>query len=174
MRKQTRVSWLPTRYCFSKIGTREDIFTRRSRASTLQIISTRLSNNESMTTFASDTSLLRHTFYLVKGLARKVWRQCVLVFAHDLGFRGGKLHRFPCEHWGFFLSIGNSPFGLFTTAPDSILPCLASKFRIRSFWSLHLFTMAFNFLIVGNRFLLMILHVVQFQCSFELRRLTYP
>ena len=28
-------------------------------------------------------------FYLVKGLARKVWRQCVLVFAHDLGFRGG-------------------------------------------------------------------------------------
>ena len=23
------------------------------------------------------------------GLAQKVWRQCVLVFAHDLGLRGG-------------------------------------------------------------------------------------
>ena len=33
-------------------------------------------------------SSLTH-FYLVNGLALKVWRQCVLIFAHDLGSRGG-------------------------------------------------------------------------------------
>ena len=40
---------------------RMPIFTRRSRAGTLQIISTRLSKNGSMVTSASDASLLRHT-----------------------------------------------------------------------------------------------------------------
>ena len=37
------------------------IFTRRSRAGTIQIISARLSKNGPLVTFASDTSLLRHT-----------------------------------------------------------------------------------------------------------------
>ena len=37
------------------------IFTRRSRASTLQIISARFSENGTMVTFALDTSFLRHT-----------------------------------------------------------------------------------------------------------------
>ena len=38
-----------------------------------------------MVTFASDASLPRPR----DTVAQKVWRQCVLVFAHDLGFRGG-------------------------------------------------------------------------------------
>ena len=81
-------------------------------------------------------------FYLVKGLARKVWRQCVRVFAHDLGYRGGNCNGLHANT-GLFLSTGNRylfllqrrliPFRLFTTAPESILPCLASKFRKRSF-----------------------------------------
>ena len=41
-----------------------------------------------MGTLASDTSLLRHV-NLVMRLAQKAWRQCVLVFAHDLRLRGG-------------------------------------------------------------------------------------
>ena len=36
-------------------------------------------------------------FYLVTGLARKVWRQCVLVFAHDLGLRGGNCNLIRCN-----------------------------------------------------------------------------
>ena len=38
-------------------------------------------------------------FDLVMRLAQKVWRQCVLVFVHDLGFRDGNCNGLPCEHW---------------------------------------------------------------------------
>ena len=48
------------------------MFTRRSRASTSQIISARLSKNGSMVTFASDTSFLRHT-WLRPTLANPIW-----------------------------------------------------------------------------------------------------
>ena len=53
-----------------------------------------------------------------------------------------KLQRSCCEHCPFSFhwyqipfppSTPMIPFRLFTTAPDSILPCLASKFRKRSF-----------------------------------------
>ena len=40
---------------------RMTIFTRRSRASTFQIVSARLSKNDTRITFALDTSFLRHT-----------------------------------------------------------------------------------------------------------------
>ena len=45
-------------------------------------------------------------FYLVKGLARKVWRQCVLFFAHDLGFRGENCNGL-LANTGLFLSTCN-------------------------------------------------------------------
>ena len=46
-------------FCFIKLAlVRMPIFTRRSRAGTLQIIPTRLSKNGPMVTFASDASLL--------------------------------------------------------------------------------------------------------------------
>ena len=44
-------------------------------------------------------------FHLVKGLARKVSRQCVLVFAHDLGLRGGNCNGL-LANTGLFLSTG--------------------------------------------------------------------
>ena len=70
-------------------------------------------------------------------------------FAHD---------RYSRRQVPFPPSTPIGPFRLLLTAPDSILPCLASKLL----------------LIVGNRYLLMNLHIVQFQYFFELIRLTYP
>ena len=81
-------------------------------------------------------------FHLVKGLARKVWRQCVLVFCARSWVTWRKLQRSPCKHWPFSFhwyqipfppSTPMIPFRFFTTAADSIFPCLASKFRKRSF-----------------------------------------
>ena len=81
-------------------------------------------------------------FDIVLWLAQKVWRQCVLVFARDLGFRGGNCNGL-LANTGLFLSTDNrylfppstpdNPFRLFVTAPDSLSPCLASKFRNQSF-----------------------------------------
>ena len=45
-------------------------------------------------------------FNLVKGLARKVWRQCVLASAHGHGFRGGNCIGL-LSNTGFLLSTGN-------------------------------------------------------------------
>ena len=45
-------------------------------------------------------------------LAQKVWEQCVLVFAHDLGHRGGNCNGL-LANTGLFLSIGNKYFILF-------------------------------------------------------------
>ena len=66
-----------------------------------------------------------------------------------------KLHWSPFEHWPFSFhwqqvpyhppSTTIGPFRLLTTAPDSILPCLASKIRYRSFCPILLFTMVSTF-----------------------------
>ena len=62
MRKKTLVSCLTTRFIFMELALgRMPLFTRRSRTSTSQIRPARLSKNEPMVTFASDTSLPRHT-----------------------------------------------------------------------------------------------------------------
>ena len=90
---------------------RMPIFSRRSRASTFQIISLLLPRN-----FSSST-----LFDLVKRLAQKVWRQCVLVFVHDLGFRDGNCIGL-FANTGLFLSIGNRYLSLF----QSRLPPLDS------------------------------------------------
>ena len=62
MREQTLVPCFASRFSLREFTFgRMPIFTRRSRASTFQIISARLSENSIMVTFASDTSFLRHT-----------------------------------------------------------------------------------------------------------------
>ena len=86
-------------------------------------------------------SSLTHS-YLVKRLARKVWRRCVLVFAHDLGFRGGNCNGL-LTNTGLLLSTGNRylfllqrrlvPFDSLQRLLFQFLPSLASKFRKRSF-----------------------------------------
>ena len=89
-------------------------------------------------------------FDLVTRMAQKGWRQCDLVFVHDRHSHTGNCIAYA--NTGLFLSTGNKylfllqqSFRLFITAPDEILPCLASKFRNRSFSSILLFTVVFNF-----------------------------
>ena len=91
MRKQTFVLFsLTTRFIFKELALgRMPIFTRRSRVSTFQIVSARLSKNGPMVTFASDTSLPRHTST-----------------SHDLGSRGGNCKGLLANA-GLFLSTGN-------------------------------------------------------------------
>ena len=134
------------------------IFTRHSREDTLQIISARLSKNGPMVTFASDTS---PHIYLVKGLARNEWRQCVLVFPRDFGLRGGNCIGL----------LSNTCFSL-----PRLLIQVSHAWR-QSFANgvsdLCSSSLKFQHLIVRNRYLLVNFHVVQFQYVFELLRLTY-
>ena len=122
-------------------------------------------------------------FYLVKGLARKVRRQCVLVFAHDR-FSWRKLQRSPCETPCLVLSTGSRYLFLLQRRliPFDSLSLLLIQFS--HVWR-HSFLIEvsdlysssplfFQLLIVGNRHLLMNLNLVQFQNIFELIRLTYP
>ena len=81
-------------------------------------------------------------------------RQCVLVFAHDRYSHAGNCIGF-LANTGLFLSTGDwylfllqsrlIPFDSSSVLLISILSCLASKFRKRSFWSVLLFTMVSNF-----------------------------
>ena len=110
-----------------------------------------------MVTFALDTSLLRHTSSSWQGWLRRcgaivVWflgtivtlmQETALVSFRTLAFF------FPLVKSTFPLSTPLKPFRLLATAPDSTLPCLASKFRSRSFWSILLFTIVFNFWYLG-------------------------
>ena len=111
MREQTLIPGSAPRFCFVKLTFGSmPIFTRRSRASTLQIISARLSENGTMVTFASDTSSSTH-FDLVTRMAQKAWRHCGLVFVHDRYSRAGNcigLH----SNTGLFLATGNRYFFL--------------------------------------------------------------
>ena len=91
-------------------------------------------------------------------MAQRVWRLSVSVFVHD-----GYSHAGNCigllSNTGLFLSTGNkyllfpstplSPFRFLTTTPVSIFPCLASKFRNRSFQSSLLFTVVLIFWELG-------------------------
>ena len=175
MRKQTLVSSLTNRFCFVELTLGwMPIFTRRSSASTFQIISARLSKDDTRITFASDTSFTRHT--------STSWHQelgrcggfvvCFFFFFARSLLSCGKLHRSPFEHWPFSFHWWHIPFTpstplnplrFLTTAPDSIFPCLASKFRNRSFWSFSPLDHCLVFLIIVHRYLLMNLHVVPFQ-----------
>ena len=93
-----------------------------------------------------------------------------------------KLHWSPFEHWPFFFPLVASTFSSFKTthsltifdhcscfkSPVPGVKVSQSKFLICT--PLH---HCLQFFIFGHRYLLMNLHVVHFQCSFELRGLTY-
>ena len=142
------------------------IFTRRSRTSTSQIVSARLSKNGPMDTFASDTSLPRPR----DTVGSEVWRQCVLVLAQDLGFRGGNCNGL-LANTGFFLSTGNRylfllqrrsiPFDSFSLLPIQVSRAWRQSFVIEVS-DLYSSSPWFQLLIIGHRHLLMNLHVVQF------------
>ena len=118
-------------FCFLKMAlARMPIFTRRSRAGTLQIKCLHgCRKMDPWLLFASDASLLWHTSTSCKGLARKVWRQCVLVFAHDLGFRGGNCIGLLANP-GLFLSTGKKYLVHFRHQrfPSDSLPRLLIQF----------------------------------------------
>ena len=62
MLEQTLIPCFTSRFCFVELTFgRMPILTRRFRASTFQIVSTRLSKNDTRITFALDTSFPRHT-----------------------------------------------------------------------------------------------------------------
>ena len=130
MRKQTLVSSLTTRFNFIEwtLG-RMPIFTRRSRAGTFQkntctVVEEWHHGYSCLVYFSSSTH-----FDLVIRLAQKVWRQCVLVFAHDLGFRGGNCNGL-LANIGFFLPTGNRYLFLFQrrSIPFDSLPLLLFQF----------------------------------------------
>ena len=94
-----------------------------------------------------------------------------------------KLHWSPFEHWLFFFPLVTNTFSSFNATqslsildhcscfnfPVSGVKVSESKFVICT--PLH---HGFQLLTVWNRYLLMNLHVEQFQYGFELIRLTYP
>ena len=75
-------------------------------------------------------------FDLVTRRAHKVWRHCGLVFGHDRCSHAGRTPAsflFTGNRYLFLLLTPLIPFLFLTTAPVSILLCLAPKFRHRSF-----------------------------------------
>ena len=97
-----------TRFIFVElISKRMLAVTKRSRASTFQIVSTRLSKNGTMVTFALDTSFPRHTSTSCH------WpRRCGGIWARSL-LSCQKLHWSPFEHWPFFFPLVTSIFPFF-------------------------------------------------------------
>ena len=134
------------------------VFTRWSRASTLQMISARLSKNGTMVTFASDTSLPRHTstsfHWWLRRCSGSVFRflrtilglvaETATVSLQTLAFF------FPLVTGTFFLWRLSVPFDSLSLLLNQISRGVASKFRNRSFWFVPLFTMVFNFWLLGT------------------------
>ena len=107
MRKQTLVSSLTSRIIFLELALGwMTLLTKRFSARTFQMIYARLSKNEPMVTFCLGYFSSSTHFDLVMWLAQTLWRQCVRVFAHDLGFRGGNCNGL-LANTGLFLSTGN-------------------------------------------------------------------
>ena len=160
MRKHTLVSRLTTRFTFIELALRRvPIFTRRSRAGKFQIISTRLSKNGPIVTFASDTSLPRRT-----STSWRVW----------LGWRGGSVLWCLCTILGFVTetaSVCLRTLAFFLSTGNRYLFLLQRRLIPFDSWSLLL--IQFSHVWRQSRYFLMNLHGVQFQCFFELIRLTY-
>ena len=105
MREQTLIPGFAARFCFLKLTLgRMPIFTKGSLASTLQIISARLSEHHGY--FCLGYIFSSTHFDLVRSMARKVWRQCVLVFGHDRYSHAGNCIGF-LSNTGLLLSTGN-------------------------------------------------------------------
>ena len=106
MREQTLITGFAARFFFVEFAFgRMPKFTRRSRASTFQIISARLSENGHgyfcLGYFSSSTHV-----YLVRRMAQKVWRFSVSVFGHDRLSHAGNCIGL-LSNTGLFLSTGN-------------------------------------------------------------------
>ena len=181
MRKQTHVSWLTARFCLMKLALgRMPIFTRRWRASTLEIISVRLSKNGPMVTFASDTSLPRHTSASWRGWLGKCGNMFWLLRT-ILGIKA-ETATVSLRTLAFFFPLVTDTFSSCNTN-DSLStlyhgsrfnsPMPGVKVSQTEFLICTPLHHGFQLLIVKNRFLLMNLHVVQFQDFFALIRLTY-
>ena len=78
--------WKPVSFWMNLTLGRMPIFTKLSRAFTLHLKSTPLSKNGSMVTFASDTSLLRHTSTSWYGWLRKCGGRVFWLLRAILGF----------------------------------------------------------------------------------------
>ena len=129
---------------------RMPIFKRRSRAGIFQKTSARSSKNDVMPRIL----LFLDTLPPREMASSEGVTAVCSVFAHDLGYRDGNcngllantdLFRSTCDGYLFLFQRHLIPFRLFTTAPDSILPCLSSKFRSRSLRSIHIFLVVFHF-----------------------------
>ena len=137
MRKQTLVSSLTTRLCLkeSALG-RMPIFTRRSRASTFQIICARLSK--------MDPWLLSPRTLLFLDTLRPRDTVGSEDVGHDLGSHAGNSIGL-LANTGLFLSTGNRYLFLFQSRfiPFDSLPLHLNQFSRAKRQSL--FTMVFNF-----------------------------
>ena len=78
-----------------------------------------------------------------------------------------------CQHSPCLLWTRRCSLWFFTNMFNSILPILASKFRDLKFCSRHVFTIVFSLWWSSFVFLLMNLHVVQFQHGLDFVRLSY-
>ena len=101
---------------------------------------------------------------LVIRLAQKAWRQCVLVFAHDPGYRGGNCIGLLANTGLFFPLVTDTfPFDSGSLPLIQFSHSWRQNFvnEVSALWfsTIH----GFPLFIVGNRYLLMNLHVVQFQ-----------
>ena len=114
--------------------------TRRSRASTFQTVSPRLSTNHTRVTFASDTSFPRHTSTSCHLVAQRVWRHSVSVFVHDRYSHAGKCTGFP-SNIGLFLSTGNKY--LFLLQCHLMWECICAGFRHTQNQDLRVILIAF-------------------------------
>ena len=155
-------------------------FTKRSCADTSQTICTVVEK------WTHDYSCLRYFFFDTLQPRDTVGSEGVAPacsnFSHDLGLRGGNCNGL-LANTGLFLSTGNRylfflrrqliPFDSWAQLLIQFSHAWRRSFVIdvsdrysSSPW--------FQLLLVGSRYLLMNLRVVQFQFDFALRRLTYP
>ena len=155
MRKQTLVSSLRTRFTFYRIGIRADAnihnaFACRYLSNNIcTVVEEWTHGNFCLGYFSSST----HNDLVIR-LAQRVWRQCVLVFVHDLGVVT-ETASVSLQTLAFFSTSNRYEFLLqrrlipFDSWPLVLIQfshaCMASKFRNRSFWSILLFTIIFNF-----------------------------
>ena len=152
--KQTLVPCFASRFSSMELTFgRMPIHTRRTRTSTFQIVSARLSRKSASLTSASGASFSRRTstscHWWLRGWSgfwSRFWCTIITLMPETTLVTFRTL--------AFFLPPVTSTFSSFNATQSLttldrcscfIFPCLASKFRNRSFWSFFLFTMVFNF-----------------------------
>ena len=171
MRVQTLVPCFTSRFVFIELTFgKMPTLTRRSRASTFQIVSARLSKNDTRITFALGYFFSSTQLDLVPLMAQKVWRLSVLVFVHDRYAHARNCTGLP-SNIGLFLSNGNKYLFLLQrhVIPFNSCPLLLFQFSHawrQSFVIVVLIYTPFHhcplILTTWHRKIMMNLHVVQF------------